>query len=53
LTSVFHQLGSAEAEAEGAEAAAGVDRRQLPVVTDQHHLGPGLLGMLEEAGELA
>jgi hypothetical protein len=32
LPSVLGQLGGAEAEAEGAEAAAGVDRRQLPVI---------------------
>jgi hypothetical protein len=53
LPAVLGQLRGAEAEAEGAEAAAGVDRGQLPVIAHQHHLGLGLLGVLEEAGELA
>ena len=53
LAAVLGQLAGAEAETEGAEAAAGVDRGQLPVIADQHHLGPGLLGVLEEAGQLA
>jgi hypothetical protein len=34
LPSVLNQLAGPEAEAQGAEAAAGVDRGQLPVVTD-------------------
>jgi hypothetical protein len=38
LPPVLGQLAGAEAEAEGAEAATGVDRGQLPVVADQHHL---------------
>jgi hypothetical protein len=42
-----------EAEPQGAEPAAGVDRRQLPVVADQDHLGLGLVGVLEQAVELA
>jgi hypothetical protein len=53
LAAVLGQLARAEAETEGAEATTGVDRGQLPVIADQHHLGPGLLGVLEEAGELA
>jgi hypothetical protein len=53
LAAVLDQLGGAEAEAEGAEAAASVDRGQLPVITDQHHLGLGVVGVLEGAGELA
>ncbi|HXQ55693.1 MAG TPA: hypothetical protein VOA19_07825 [Actinomycetes bacterium] len=53
LAAVLGQLRGAEAEAEGAEAAAGVDRRQLPVITDQHHLGLRMFSVLEEAGELA
>ena len=53
LAAVLDQLAGAQAEAEGAEATAGVDRGQLPVIADQHHLGPGLLGVLEQAGELA
>src|SRR5437773_1139719 len=53
LPAVLGQLAGAEAEAEGAEAAAGVDRCQLPVIADQHHLGLGVVGVFEEAGELA
>jgi hypothetical protein len=53
LAAVLGQLAGADSEPEGAEAAPGVDRRQLPVITDQHHLCPGLLGMVEEAGQLA
>ena len=53
LAAVLDQLGGAEAEPEGAEAAAGVDRGQLPVIADQDHLGLGLLGVLEQAGQLA
>jgi hypothetical protein len=53
LATVLGQLRGAEAVAEGPEAAAGVDRRQLPVIPDQHHLGSGLLGVLQEATELA
>jgi hypothetical protein len=39
LAAVLGELAGAEADAEGAEAAAGVDRGQLPVVADQDHLG--------------
>jgi hypothetical protein len=53
LPPVLQKFGGAEAEAEGAEAAAGVDGGQLPVVADQHHLGLGALGVVEEAGKLA
>ena len=53
LAAVLDQLGGAQAEAEGAETAAGVDRGQLPVIANQHHLGLGLLGVLEQAGQLA
>ena len=53
LAAVLDQLAGAEAEPEGAEAAAGVDGGQLPVIADQHHLGLGLVGVLEEAGQLA
>jgi hypothetical protein len=53
LAPVLHQLRGSQAEAQSAEAAAGVDRRQLPVVTDQDDLGLGLLSALEEAGQLA
>jgi hypothetical protein len=53
LAAVLDQLAGPQAEAEGAEAAAGVDRRQLPVIAHQDHLCLGLLGVVEEAGELA
>jgi hypothetical protein len=53
LPAVLGQLGGAEAEPQSAEAAAGVDRRQLPVIPDQHHLGLGPVGMLKQPGELA
>ena len=53
LPAVDGQLGGAEAEAEGAEAAAGGDGGELAVVADQHHLGPRPLGMAEQGGELA
>jgi hypothetical protein len=52
LPAVHRQLGRAEAEAQGAEAAAGLDGGELAVVADQHHLDPRLLCMLEEGGEL-
>ena len=53
LAAVLGELAGAEAEAEGAEAAAGVDGGQLPVIADQHYLHAGLLGVVQEAGELA
>jgi hypothetical protein len=53
LPAVLGQLAGAKAEAEGAEAAAGVDRRQLPVIADQHDLRLRPLGVLQQAGELA
>src|SRR4029450_7063337 len=53
LAPVLDQLGGAEAEPQGAEAATGIDRRQRPVIADQHPLGPGPVGMLKQSGELA
>jgi len=53
LPAVLGQLGGAQAETEGAEAAAGVDGGQLPVIADQHDLGLGLLGVIQETGQLA
>ena len=50
LPAVHGQLGGAQAEAEGAEAAAGGDGGELAVVADQHHLGPGPLGMARAGG---
>jgi hypothetical protein len=53
LAAVLGQLAGAEAVAEGAEAATGVDGGQLPVIPDQHHLGLRLLGVIQQPGELA
>jgi hypothetical protein len=53
LPSVLDQLAGAEAEPQGAEAAAGIDWGQLPVIADQHHLRVRVLGVLEQAGQLA
>jgi hypothetical protein len=53
LAAVLGEFAGAEAGAEGAEAAAGIDRRQLPVIAEQDHLGLGLLGMLKQPGQLA
>jgi hypothetical protein len=53
LAAVLGQLAGAEPQPQGAEAATGVDRRKLPVIADQHHLGPGLLGVAEQAAQLA
>jgi hypothetical protein len=50
---ILDQLAGAEAQAEATEAAASVDRRQLPIIANQDHLGLRLLGVLEQAGELA
>jgi hypothetical protein len=53
LPSVLHQLTGPQAQPQGAEAAAGVDRRKLPVIADQHQLRLGLLRVVQEAGQLA
>jgi hypothetical protein len=53
LAAVLGELSCAEPQPQGAEAAAGVDRRQLPIISDQDHLGSGVLGVLEQAGQLA
>jgi hypothetical protein len=50
LAAILDQLRGAEPEPQGAEAAARVDRGQLPVIADQDHLGLGLVGALEETG---
>jgi hypothetical protein len=44
LPVVAAQLGSAEAEAEGAEGTTGIDGGQLPVVADHDHLASGPIG---------
>ena len=53
LAAVLGQLAGPQAQPEGAEAAAGVNRRQLPVIPNQDHLGVRLVGVLEETGERA
>jgi hypothetical protein len=53
LPPILREFTGPEAEPQSPEAAAGVDRRQLPVIADQHHLGLGLVGVLQEPGELA
>jgi hypothetical protein len=50
---VLGQLAGAQPQPQAAEAAAGLDGGQLPVVADQHHLCPRLLGVVEDTGELA
>jgi hypothetical protein len=53
LPPVLGQLAGPEAEPQGAKAAAGIDRRQLPIIPDQDHLDLGLVGVLEQPGQLA
>jgi hypothetical protein len=53
LAAILDEFRGAEAEPQGAEAAAGGDRGQLPVIADQDDLGLGLVGMVEQARELA
>jgi len=53
LASVLDQLAASQAQSQGAEATAGVNRHQLPVIADQHHLGLRVLVVLEQASELA
>ncbi len=53
LPPVLHQDAGPQAHPQSTEPAAGVDRGKLPVVADQHDLRAGLVGVLEEAGELA
>jgi hypothetical protein len=53
LPAVLGQLTGPEAKPQGAEAAPGIDWGQLAVIANQHHLGLGLLGMPEQAAQLA
>jgi hypothetical protein len=53
LPSVLCEFAGAQPQPQGAEAAAGVDGGQLPVVADQHHLGLAPLGVGQQLGELA
>ena len=53
LTTVLDELGCVEPGGEAGEGAAGVDLRELVVVTDEHDLAAGMLGVVEELGELA
>jgi hypothetical protein len=50
LAVVAAQLASAEAEAEGAEGATGIDGGQLPVIADHDHLASGPAGMAQQLG---
>jgi hypothetical protein len=50
LAVVAPQFGGAQAEAEGAEGATGIDRGQLPVVTDHDHLASGPAGIAQQLG---
>jgi hypothetical protein len=52
LPPVLREFAGAKPQAQGAEAAAG-GGRELPVVADQDHLRLGVLGVLQQAGELA
>jgi hypothetical protein len=53
LPAIHHKLGRTKAQAQGAKAAASLDRGELAVVTDQHHLGPRPLRMTEQRRELS
>ena len=53
LAAILGQLAGAQPQPQPAEAAAGLDGGQLPVVAHQHHLCPSLLGVVKEPGELA
>jgi hypothetical protein len=53
LPAIDGQLAGAQAQAEGAETAAGGDGGELAVVADKYHLGPSPLRMAEQGGELS
>src|SRR5215218_198465 len=53
LAPVLREFAGPQPHSESAEAAASIDRGQLPVIADQHHLGLGLTGVLEQAAQLA
>jgi hypothetical protein len=53
LAAVLHQLTGPEPQPKSTEAAASVDRGQLPVIAHQDHLGLRLFGVLEEAAQFA
>jgi hypothetical protein len=53
LAAVLGEFAGPEAVTKGAEATPGVDRRKLPVIADQDRLGPGPLGVVEQATKLA
>src|SRR5215217_7586400 len=50
LAVIAAQLAGAQAEAEGAEGATGIDGGQLPVVADHDHLASGPIGHSPGAG---
>src|SRR6266542_1724456 len=53
LATIDGQGTGAKPQPEPAEAATGLDRGQLAVVADQHHLRVGLLGVVKQAVQLA
>jgi hypothetical protein len=53
LPPILGQHAGPQTHSQAAEPTAGVHRPQLPVIARQHNLGAGVLGVLEEAGELA
>ncbi len=53
LAAVLGQLDGGDAAGDSREGAAGVDLGELTSVADQHELGPGLVGGVDEAGEVA
>jgi hypothetical protein len=53
LPPIDGQLAGAQPQAQGAEAIAGGDGGELPVIPDQHHLRARPIRVAEEGGELA
>ena len=53
LATVLDELDCAEPFAEAGERAAGFDLGELARITDQHDLGVGVVGVVEEPGEFA
>ncbi len=53
LASVLGQRDRWDAVGDGGEGAAGVDLGELAGVADQDELGPGVVGGVDEAGEVA
>jgi hypothetical protein len=53
LAAVLDQLRGTQSQPEGAEATPRIDRRQLPIIPNQHHLRLRPVGVLEQAGQLS